>query len=116
MRIKPVNQFIKFISGLVFGKITGISLCPFGIYMDHPADAVTLNHEKIHWHQQTEMLILPFYIWYLAEFLIRRIFQSKKEAYISISFEKEAYAHQDDPGYLKTRKPYSWIKRSCTTS
>lgn len=89
-RIKPVNKFIVVISVLVFGKISGISLCPFGIYMANSADVVTLNHGKIHERQQVEMLILPFYLWYLAEFLIRRLSKPRKEAYLSILFEKEA--------------------------
>lgn len=110
MRIRPVNKLIKAISGVVFGQITGISLCPFGIYIDGAANSTTLNHEKIHWRQQLEMLILPFYLWYLVEFFIRRVFQTRTAAYLSLSFEREAYAKQHDLNYLKTRTPFSWIK------
>ena len=110
MRIKPINKCIRVAAGLVFGQISGISLCPFGIYINSHSSASTLNHEKIHWRQQLEMMILPFYLWYLTEFLIRRIFKPRKDAYLSISFEREAYARQDDLDYLKFRKPYSWIK------
>ena len=31
----------------------------------------TLNHEKIHSAQMREMLYIPFYIWYLLEWLLR---------------------------------------------
>jgi hypothetical protein len=110
MRVRPINKIIRIISGHVFGKIGGIALSPFGIYMDGPIEAGILNHEKIHWRQQNEMLILPFYLWYLTEFLIRRMYKSRKDAYLSISFEQEAYLNQHDASYLKTRRPYRWIK------
>jgi len=38
------------------------------------------------------------------------MFKPRTSAYLSISFEMEAYTNQDDFNYLKTRKPYSWIK------
>lgn len=31
----------------------------------------TLNHEKIHSAQMREMLYIPFYIWYLLEWILR---------------------------------------------
>lgn len=34
---------------------------------------VVLNHERIHTRQQIEMLVLPFYLWYIVEWLIRLI-------------------------------------------
>ena len=105
MRIKPINKFIRFF----FGNIAGISLCPFGIYLDDSYnDKYTINHEKVHWVQQKEMLIIPFYIWYGVEYLIRKIYD--KNAYSSLSFEKEAYQNQYDLDYLNKRKSYSWIK------
>ena len=68
-----------------------------------------INHEKIHWKQQMEMLIIFFYFWYLIEWFIR-LFINGKAAYRSLSFEREAYDNDDNLEYLKTRKPYSWLK------
>ena len=70
-----------------------------------------LRHEMIHFRQQREMLVLPFYLWYIVEFLIRW-WQHKDwmKAYYNISFEREAFSNQDDETYLYYRKPYSWIK------
>lgn len=110
MRIRPVNKFIKLLSQPLFGDLSGISLSPFGIYTDHPDNPYIVNHERIHWRQQMEMLILPFYICYLTEFLIRRIRKNRAMAYVSISFEREAFDHHHDLNYLKNRKPYSWLK------
>ncbi len=64
------------------------------------------RHEMIHFRQQLEMLILPFYLWYILEWLIRTI-ATGKDSYRSISFEKEAYANEHIIGY---RKWFGWIK------
>ena len=110
MRIKPINKFVKVIIGGIMGEVDGISLCPFGIYTNDKSKYV-LNHEKIHWKQQIEMLILPFYIWYLTELFIRKItFKKNYNAYSNLSFEREAYTNQYDLDYLNKRKLYSWIK------
>ncbi len=70
-----------------------------------------INHERIHTAQQRELLFIPFYLLYVAEWLIRLIvYRSWHKAYMNISFEKEAYAHGHDLKYLKTRKHFSFLK------
>lgn len=70
-----------------------------------------INHEKIHLRQQLELLIVPFFIWYFVEFFIRWIqFKNKKQAYRNISFEREAYANEQNIDYLKNRRFFSFIK------
>ena len=107
-KIKKMNWFVRL---LTFGWATAITLAPFGIFMKDVVinNLRTINHEKIHWKQQLEMLIIFFYLWYLIEFLIR-IFINGKKAYVSLCFEREAYANDDNLDYLKTRKPYDWLK------
>ncbi len=86
---------------------------PFVVLKHHyqKEDAVFLNHERIHLRQQSELLIVFFYIWYALEFLIRLIqFQDRHKAYRNISFEREAYTNECDQLYLKKRKPYSFFK------
>lgn len=84
-----------------------ITLYPF-IIGDGLND-ITLNHERIHLRQEVELLIIVFYLWYVVEYLIKRI-KYGKEAYYHISFERESYYNQFDKDYLKKRKPYSWVK------
>ncbi len=82
-----------------------------GILFVHPGVILTetiLNHESIHTRQMLEMLILPFYVWYIVEWLIRLPLPGR--AYQNLSFEREAYNHMSDLDYLQTRKPYAWIK------
>lgn len=105
MKIKPINKFLKF---FLKKNITGITLCPFGIYVKDINDINVINHEKIHWKQQIEMLIIPFYIWYIFEYLIKSIITNN--GYRNISFEREAYNNDENLNYLKDRKPYSWFK------
>lgn len=71
---------------------------------------VVLNHERIHTRQQLEMLILPFYIWYLVEWLIRLvIYRNFEKAYYTIWFEREAFIHEEDLDYLSNRKFWAWM-------
>ncbi|MGB8492737.1 MAG: hypothetical protein WCE64_16910 [Bacteroidales bacterium] len=109
MRIKKMNGFIRLITP---GRITGITLTPFGIYIKEKSlhDRRILNHEMIHWKQEMEMLIIPFYLWYFLEWLIK-VFIYGKNAYSAISMEREARDNEDNPEYLRTRKRFSWVKR-----
>lgn len=76
--------------------------------MSHP---LLLNHERIHLRQQAELLILPFYIWYVLEYFIRLVrYKDKKRAYRNISFEREAYANEANPDYSKNRKFWAFLK------
>ena len=70
------------------------------------------NHEYIHARQQKEMLFIFFYIWYILEFLIRfiRYKGDANKAYYNISFEREAYRHEDNEFYLKHRNFLNFFK------
>jgi len=84
----------------------GISLWPF-VILKHQSlakDSVFMNHERIHLSQQIEMLILPFYLWYSLEFLLRLVqFKNANLAYKNISFEREAYENESDLNYFRKR-------------
>ena len=92
-----------------FRGYKAISLWPFlFVKTGSKMSATDLNHEKIHGRQQLEMLIIPFYIWYVTEWLFRLF--GKGNAYRNISFEKEAYVNEKDLEYLKDRRFWNWIK------
>lgn len=75
-------------------------------------DKYVINHECIHTAQQRELLWIPFYILYLLEWCVRMFIErNAHRAYMSISFEREAYAHGRDLGYLSKRKHYNWAHR-----
>lgn len=90
----------------------GITLFPFIVVSDYDLkqNLIMINHEKIHIRQQIEMLVLPFFIWYGTEFLIKCImYKDKNLAYRNISFEKEAYANEKDLNYLKQRSFWKFL-------
>ncbi|MBR1917468.1 MAG: hypothetical protein IJ832_06475 [Bacteroidaceae bacterium] len=93
-----------------FGSYIAINL--FGLVLSRrPLSKVERNHEYIHTLQQRELLWLGFYIWYGIEWTVRLIAtRSTKRAYFSISFEREAYAHQGDLDYRHHRPFWAWRK------
>ncbi len=69
-----------------------------------------MNHERIHARQQLEMLVIPFLIWYVLEYLILRLKYNHDDSYRNIVFEREAYLNESDLDYLKKRKRFSFLK------
>ena len=84
-----------------FFNISGITLFPFIILRDEDYNRIRINHEKIHLRQQLEMLVIPFYIWYIIEGLFK--------GYRNISLEKEAYDNQHNLHYLNTRPFWAFL-------
>jgi hypothetical protein len=98
---------------LVPNGYEGFTVWPFVFLKcnESRANLVVLNHERIHLRQQAELLVLPFFIWYLLEFLLRYLkLRNWKSAYRFLSFEKEAYQNERDLNYLKHRKPFFFIR------
>lgn len=90
-----------------------MALFPFIILSDkkYMHSVALINHERIHLRQQAELLVVPFYLWYGIEYLIRLMkFRDRRRAYRSICFEAEAYAKEATPGYLESRTSFSFIK------
>ena len=72
-------------------------------------DQTLIYHEKIHLRQQAELLIIPFYILYLLNYLINlAVYRKHEQAYLNIAFEREAYQNEVNSTYLKNRKWFSW--------
>jgi len=124
-----VNNFIPF-SGYLAINIFGFLFVRRG--MQSHIDAKAINHEKIHTEQQKEvtivgivlavalwysiswwslLFILLFYGLYFLEWAISLpLYKNATRAYHAISFEREAYANEDDFVYLENRKRFAWLK------
>lgn len=92
--------------GIFFGGsdgIRGLAFWPF-IFISSKTtiDDELINHERIHLRQQLELLIIPFYVWYLIALY--------RKGYMNISFEKEAYANDNNLTYLKKRSIFAFLK------
>lgn len=111
---KQKRQMSKILYSKIIPPKGFVAINLFGLIVVRKGFTLTkasLNHEKIHTRQMIEMLFLLFYLWYVIEYLIRLI-QYKGaflEAYRNISFEREAYAMQNDLQYIKHRKIWAWI-------
>ena len=91
----------------------GMTLFPFVFLSSrHTADfSVLVNHERIHLRQQLELLVLPFFVWYGIDYLVKLIrYRDKSKAYRSIVFEREAYENEKDLDYLKSRSFWNFVK------
>lgn len=91
----------------------GITIFPFVFLKSKhfKSDAALINHEKIHLRQQLELLVLPFYVWYSIEYLVRLVqYKNGYKAYRNISFEREAYKNQFSLSYLKKRPFWRFLK------
>lgn len=88
----------------------GMALFPFILVRQPNPGPILVNHERIHLRQQAEMGVLPFYLWYLTEYVIRRIqYRDHYEAYRNISFEREAFANETNLTYLRTRRWWTFL-------
>ena len=109
--MKPIliysNEFLDKVG--IFFRIGGIALFPF-VIVRKPLKKL-INHESIHIQQQLELLVIGFYLLYGLMYLVNYIkYRDTMKAYYAIPFEKEAYANQENYGYIKNRGLYSWIK------
>jgi uncharacterized membrane protein YjgN (DUF898 family) len=96
-----------------FLRVSGMAIFPFILVSNKAAvnDQTLIYHEKIHLRQQTELLIIPFYILYLLNYLINlAAYRKHGQAYLNIAFEREAYHNEANSTYLKNRKWFSWYK------
>jgi hypothetical protein len=107
--ILVVPRFLGF-----FGKhIIAMAIYPFILVCNRDSEKmeVTIRHEKIHFRQQLEMLILPFYIAYITYYFVYRLQGLKHwDAYRMIPFEKEAYRYEYDEAYLGRRPIWAWLQ------
>jgi hypothetical protein len=82
--------------------VVAITIYPW-IFSREVMSEETLNHERIHLTQQKELLIIPFFLLYLLEWIVRLPFDNP---YKNISFERESYRNQSNLNYLNIRTSF----------
>lgn len=93
-------------------RISALALFPFILLKEKGLrkNQVLINHEKIHLRQQLELLVIFFYLWYVAEYYYLLIkLKNPYAAYRGISFEREAYSNEENPHYLRHRKFWNFL-------
>lgn len=92
-------------------EIGAITLGPFIFSRGEMSDR-TKNHERIHWEQYKECLIIGFLVLYGLSYVINLCKGMKgPEAYRNIWFEKEAYDNDHDFEYIQNRRWFSWARK-----
>jgi len=92
-------NFIKVrnVKVLSFLKIEGIVIFPFILFASGEPSKEIQNHERIHCEQIKRDGLIIFYTRYVFEyFKSRKNGLSHDRAYKGISYEKEAYLHQQN--------------------
>lgn len=93
-----------------FGTYKAINLLGI-IFTKMPLSPAELRHEHIHTRQMLELLVVGFYLWYVVEWGIRLVeCRNARKAYYNICFEREAYRHQAERGYLQHRSNYAFLR------
>ena len=132
---------VYFTKNFPFGKFIAISLFGRIYYKDRTGNRrgymvlrperymPMVEHERTHWMQQKETLIIPFFIIYIIDWVVK-LFTEKGKAYRNVCFEREAYANEDshdnydvvehekyldfipkkENGYLVNRKWFAWVR------
>ena len=98
---------------LIAKSFVALTIYPFIILKNHTykQDDILLNHERIHLQQQKELLWIGFFLWYGLEYLFKLVYyRHSYTAYRNISFEREAYHHEEDLTYLKTRRFFGFLR------
>ncbi len=91
-------------------EIGAISLALF-VFSRGEMTKTTKRHETIHYRQWVELGFLGFLVLYPLLWLINLLkYRDGAVAYAEIAFEREAYGHEEESGYLSTRKAYAWVK------
>lgn len=97
-----------------FKGYMGLTLCPWIFIREDCKKRFSKKaerHETTHALQQLECLWIFFLILYGLEYIIKLLCTfSHKRAYRSISFEQEAYDHEDEVYYNDVRELYAWTK------
>jgi hypothetical protein len=92
-------------------NVAGLAIFPFIFTKNKIRSKVLLNHELIHHRQQLELFIIPFYIFYIIDYLVGFIkYKNHYKAYMAICFEREAYKNDGNLIYLKNRPFWAFLK------
>jgi uncharacterized membrane protein YjgN (DUF898 family) len=89
--------------------ISAITIFPFVFSIEKMSEQEK-NHEKIHFQQYIETLVIGFYILYLFDYMIGIYkYNDGNASYFRIRAEQEAYEFESDLEYLRLRDRWSWI-------
>lgn len=91
-------------------EINAICLGPV-VFSRGKITQTTRNHERIHWEQMKETVVIGFLLIYLYDYLYNRyaLRMEGTKAYRNTRAEIEAYGYQEKKDYLVGRKRLAWL-------
>lgn len=93
------------------GNYHAITLFPFVFYNGAALNEKELRHEKVHIYQQLYLLVIFFYLLYLAFWLINIVrYRNSYLAYRQIPFERSAYILEDREDARPVCQAFHWVE------
>lgn len=94
----------------LFGQYDGFAFFVFIFFYRGVSNrAQLINHERIHFWQQVELLFIGHWFLYGLFYILHRAKGfTHNEAYLAIPFEREAYKFESDMSYLNKRRIFAW--------
>ena len=88
-----------------------ITLFPFVFYNGNTMDEREVRHEMVHMWQQTALLVIFFYLFYLAFWLINIVrYRNLYRAYQEIPFERSAYMLENKSDVPVLQQSFHWLR------
>lgn len=101
-----IPKLLSFFAPIEIGAVT----LGFVVFSREEMDERTRRHETIHFQQYLETFFIGFLLFYFYDYAKGRAKGIEGSlSYRAIRAEREAYANDNDPDYLKNRKRYKWL-------
>ena len=92
-------------------RFHAITLFPFVFHNDRELDDVELRHETVHIWQEVSLLIIGFYLLYLAFWIANLIvYRDSEKAYREIPFERSAYKLESQNNVSRRDMSIGWLR------
>ena len=92
-------------------RLHAITLFPFVFHNDMELDDVELRHETVHIWQEVSLLIIGFYLLYLAFWIANLIvYRDSEKAYREIPFERSAYKLESQENVSRRDMTIGWLR------
>ena len=94
------------------GGFYAITLFPVIFHKNDSLTERELRHETVHLWQQAALLVIPFYLLYIAFWIINLIrFKERSRAYHEIPFERSAYRLESRTGLRPLTQAFDWLRK-----
>ena len=107
------STIVRGLGELFRSNLRGMAVYPFIMLKDTKLETPEVyNHELIHIKQMEETGVVGHAVIWLFDVIWKTCkHRSLRKAYRNLMFEREAYAHMDEMGYIEKRRAYAWLRK-----